>query len=141
MSDLPLWIEDIVARLDEEISDIGVEASINLDATERSQKRDTLSVVPGDKTGGSNEENDGGVTQRLAVSFLCVIALTNRRTRGEAALIEIVRRESQVIAALVGWTPAGMADPISYGRGALIGWFEGTAWWQSEFHTAQWISG
>lgn len=134
------YIDDTVDRLRVQVDDIDVQDSIDLAAAERSQQRDTLYVIPGDVVGGPNEDNDGGVIQQLAVSIICLIAVTNRRQRGSGARDELVRREGQLKLALVGWTPAGMQDPLRYGRGSLVGFFAGTAWWQTEFHTALWIN-
>ena len=131
-------LDAIVEQLEKDITDIDVHDSIDLAAAERTQQRDTLYVLPGDISGGDNENDDGGVLQRLAVSVLVLIAVVNRRTRGAGAVYDVGRRERQVRRALVGFTPDGMADPLSYGRGALVGFFDGVAWWQTELNTAEW---
>lgn len=134
------YLDAIMGRLRERIDDIDVRDSIDLAAAERAHQRDTLYVVPGDVAGGANEDNDGGATQRLGLSVLVLIALTNRRARGSGARRDLATREDDVILALVGWTPDGLADPLTYGRGALLGFYDGAAWWQTEFHTARWIA-
>ena len=134
------YIDAIMGRLSDHIDAIDVRDSIDLAAAERAHQRDTLYVVPGAVDGGVNEDGDGGATQRLGLSVLVLIALTNRRARGSGARRDLASMEDSVILALAGWTPAGLADPLSYGRGALLGFYDGAAWWKTEFNTARWIA-
>ena len=48
--------------------------------------------------------------------------------------LTLVRRE--VLAALLGWQPDPMVEPLEYGDGSVLRFSAGMVWWQDSYFTA-----
>ena len=103
-------------------------------------KRDTVYVLY------AAEDADGnimatGVRQRCVIGVTVALAVTNRRDkRGEAGVEEVEALHGRVRGALLGWTPEGTTEPVTYRKGRLLNFTEGAQIWADDYEAVGWIS-
>lgn len=112
---------------------MGIHGAADFDSARTSAQRNAVYVM---LVGIDAAENNliNAVRQQTVTAIGVVLAVTNRRSkRGSDNVNEIEHRREQVRSALLGWQPPDAEGPVTYLRGRLLGFGDGTMWWQDEY--------
>lgn len=98
-------------------------------------------VIPlGESSADNQVAGSHAVMQRVEHVFGVLIATRNATDgRGQAGVDDLDALKAEVRSALLGWQSDDALDPILFGGGQLVGFFDGFVWWQEEFATAYYL--
>ncbi|MYH70831.1 MAG: hypothetical protein F4147_12435 [Gammaproteobacteria bacterium] len=128
-------LNDVLNRLRSKVKDVDVEDALEMAQAlqrQRESKRNTLYVVPDAEAPGPNRMRDGSTNQTVTEQVMVVMA-QRLRPRGEDDDLEALKRA--VHAALLGFTPDGYKEPLSYAGGNLINLDDGAVWYGLRYET------
>ena len=105
-----------------------------LAAAEKDRHRDAIYVIFLGRTASDNRLQTS-VRQTVTISMGVVTALKNvRDKRGEAALGEVEEVTSEILLALLGWTPPDADGPVFFRAGRVAAFTAPTLFWQDEYY-------
>ena len=140
----PLLIPPVIDRLKAEVPALygqifgAVEMAELIAKNALPQRLPAVFVLPLSEDAENNAISTGLVRQPVTESFAAV--LLQRRgndVTGARAHDDLFAIKGAILAALIGWRPQGIADPILYRRAQLLGLQAGAVFIQLEF-TARW---
>ena len=92
-------------------------------------------VIPLAEQASPNSSATTLVSQRVNQQFGVILAASNLRdATGEKALADIYAVRQQVMAALLGWIPAGERSGMEFSGGHLQDMSDQVLWWQDDFN-------
>ncbi len=140
-----MQLAPIVSRLKARATSLKhVAGAANLAALKSAPARTPAAwVVPVSESASANVSASIDVVQRIRRRFGVVIAVRDvRDATGEAALDGgLAQARSEIVAALVGWSPDAESGAIVAAGGRLLSFSSGALWWQDEFETDIWQGG
>ncbi len=128
-------LDAVRTQLAAELPGVDVEDALEMAQAllrQRESKRNTLYVLPDQEDPATNRMRDGSVLQTMTARVMVVIA-QRIRARGEEDNLEALKQS--VHRALLGYTPAGYKESLSYAGGNLINLDDGTVWYGQRYET------
>lgn len=131
----------IVARLSAQVSALAiVGGAAELAAATEALAASPAAFVLEEDTAARENQVVTEVHQRLDVTLGVYLAVKNAKdSRGESGQGDLETLRIATRDALLGWTPGGDVEPLTYAGGRLFSFQPGLIWWRESFRTAHYI--
>jgi len=135
-----MLIDLVIARLKSQVPNlkkVGTAADLGLAKGDASNQYPRAYVMVVAEHGSQNRYMTGAVAQERQVHLAVVLVARNVRDAAGAAAgadMEVLRQVTD--AALFGWTPTEVHQPLVFSTGKLLTLLDGELWWQDEYATA-----